>query len=200
MVAAILIAIAGGAVTFLDLKTGIPFGPFTSDGNTGPKMFPGLPWALPLVWIVAVLNSRGVARLILRPWRKIHGYGFWLIGVTAVLTMLFDCALEPFASQVKHYWYLGDDQISAVVAGRAAGELFRLAGGDAADSGVRHANADQQATAQRRPPDFHPLGDLAGRGFAFWRRRRADGLVAAAALDAVIGIVIAVFAIRGARW
>ena len=49
-------------------------------------------------------NSRGVARLILRPWRKIRSYGFWLIGLTAALAVLFDLALDPFASRVKHYW------------------------------------------------------------------------------------------------
>ena len=38
----------------------------------GPKLFKTLPWAMPLVWVVAMLNSRGVARLILRPWRKIQ--------------------------------------------------------------------------------------------------------------------------------
>ena len=70
----------------------------------GPKLFKTLPWALPLIWIVAILNSRGVARLILRPWRKIRNYGFWLIGLTAVLTVLFDLALDPFAARVKHYW------------------------------------------------------------------------------------------------
>ena len=59
---------------------------------------------MPLIWVVVILNSRGVARLILRPWRKIRNYGFWLIGLTAALTMLFDLAFDPFASRVKHYW------------------------------------------------------------------------------------------------
>jgi len=103
--AALAIVLASGAVIWLDLKTGIPFGQFTMGDNTGPKLLKGVPWALPPLWIVAILNSRGVARLILRPWRKLHAYGFWLIGVTTALTVLFELALDPFASQVKHYWY-----------------------------------------------------------------------------------------------
>jgi len=45
----------------------------------------------------------------------------------------------------------------------------------------------------RRPPDFHPLRRLARRGFAVWRRRRAEPALGATAADAAIGIVTAVF-------
>jgi hypothetical protein len=52
---------------------------------------------MPFIWAVAVLNSRGVARLILRPWRKTTKYGLWVIGLACVLTVIFDFNLEPFA-------------------------------------------------------------------------------------------------------
>jgi len=103
---------------------GIPFGPFLFGVEAGPQLFKTLPWAMPLIWVVAVLNSRGVVRLILRPWRKLRSYGFWLIGLTAALTMLFDLAFDPFASRVKHYWLLAADQVSADLAGRAFVEFF----------------------------------------------------------------------------
>ena len=51
-----------------------------------------------------LLNSRGVARLILRPWRKQKNYGYILIGLTALVAVGFDLALEPFAAHVKHFW------------------------------------------------------------------------------------------------
>ncbi len=104
LLAAFVIALMGGAVHALGVTMGIPFGPFLFGTDAGPQLFNTLPWAMPLIWVVAVLNSRGVARLILRPWRKIRSYGFWLIGLTAALTMLFDLAFDPFASRVKHYW------------------------------------------------------------------------------------------------
>ena len=104
LLAAFVIAFIGGVAHSVGAKSGIPFGPFMFGPDAGQKLFGTLPWAMPLLWVVAVLNSRGVARLILRPWRKIHAYGFWLIGLTALFTMLFDCALEPFAAHAKHYW------------------------------------------------------------------------------------------------
>ena len=104
LLAVFIIAVLGGAVYALGVTTGIPFGPFEFSESIGAPLFKTLPWTVPLIWVVAVLNSRGVARLILRPWRKVSGYGFWLIGMTAALTLLFDLALEPFAARVEHYW------------------------------------------------------------------------------------------------
>ena len=93
LLAAFVIGLMGGAVQALGVTMGIPFGPFLFGAEAGPQLFETLPWTMPLIWIVAILNSRGVARLILRPWRKIRSYGFWLIGLTALLTLLFDLAL-----------------------------------------------------------------------------------------------------------
>ena len=93
----------GGILHGLGAATAIPFGPFTYTNAAGPRIFGVLAWPITALWIIAILNSRGVARLILRPWRKIRTYGFWLIGITAVLTVLFDVALEPFATRVKHF-------------------------------------------------------------------------------------------------
>src|ERR1700679_4330154 len=104
LLAASVIAIVGGGISALGAITGIPFGPFTFTSELEPKIFNTLPWAMPLIWVVAILNSRGTARLILRPWRKTRSYGFCLMGLTAALTMFFTLALDPFASRIKHYW------------------------------------------------------------------------------------------------
>ena len=96
--ATILIAIAGGGLATLNARTGLPFGPCLLGQKAGEKIFNILPWSLPMLWPVAILSSRGVARLILRPWRKTKTYGFRLIGLAAVLTAFFDFTLEPFAA------------------------------------------------------------------------------------------------------
>ncbi len=49
--AAVIIALAAGAATWLDLKTGIPFGQFTVGDNAGPKLFNSVPWAVPVIWV-----------------------------------------------------------------------------------------------------------------------------------------------------
>jgi len=100
----IIVAIASGAHT-VGALTAIPFGPFLYADGIGPQLFYPLPWAVPVIWLVAILTSRGVGRLMLRPWRKTKNYGFWLMGVTTALVVLFDVGLEPFATRVRHLWF-----------------------------------------------------------------------------------------------
>ncbi|MEO6999330.1 MAG: carotenoid biosynthesis protein, partial [Terracoccus sp.] len=104
LLAAGIIALVGGLAHLLCARVGIPFGPVLFGSGAEPKLFGVLPWILPLLWVVAVLNSRSVARLVLRPWRKMRAYGLWLMGLTALFTALFDYALEPFATHIKHCW------------------------------------------------------------------------------------------------
>jgi uncharacterized membrane protein len=95
----VLIAVMAGAAQTLGTLVAIPFGPYHYTERIGPQLFSPLPWAVPVLWLVALLTSRGVARLILRPWRKVRAYGFWLLGVTVLLVVLFDVAMEPFATR-----------------------------------------------------------------------------------------------------
>ena len=82
-----------------------PSGPTSIPNSIGQQLFYPLPWAIPLLWIAVILASRGVARLILRPWRKTQNYGFRLMGLTTGLALCLDLGLEPFATRVKHYWF-----------------------------------------------------------------------------------------------
>jgi uncharacterized membrane protein len=198
--AALFIGIAGGAAEWLDLKTGIPFGPFTPEHNTGPKLFSGLPWALPLVWIVAVLNSRGVARLVLRPWRKYHGYGFWLIYITAVLTMLFELAFEPFASRVKQYWFWGATKLPLSWQGVPLVNYFGWLVVTLLILAFITPMLINKQPHKRLASDFHPLAIWLGGILLFGAAAALNRLWSATAVDAATGIVTAVFAIRGARW
>ena len=84
-------------------KTGVPFGPRTYTDALGWKIF-GVPWPMPLLWLVVIVNGRGVARLVLRPWRKTTYYGFWVIGLACMLAVVFDTGLEPFATRARQYW------------------------------------------------------------------------------------------------
>jgi len=83
--------------------TMIPFGPIVLSPRV-PLMFNSLPLFSPLVWIVAILSSRGVARLALRSWRQGAHYGYWLFGVTVALTLAFDLGLEFFAAHKLGFW------------------------------------------------------------------------------------------------
>ncbi len=104
LLAAVIISFIGSAMNCIGSVTGIPFGPVVYSQDGGPLLFNLISWTMPLIWIIAILSSRGVARLILKPWRKIRAYGFWLIGLTTILALLFDCGLEPFATRILHLW------------------------------------------------------------------------------------------------
>ena len=83
--------------------TMIPFGPVVVSERV-PVIFHSLPLFSPLVWIVAILSSRGAARIALRPWRQGARYGYWLFGVTVALTLVFDLGLEYFAAHRAGFW------------------------------------------------------------------------------------------------
>ena len=199
LLAALVIALMGGAVHALGVTMEIPFGPFIFGAEAGPQLFKTLPWAMPLIWVVAVLNSRGVVRLILRPWRKIRSYGFWLMGLTAVLTMLFDLAFDPFASRVKHYWLWMPTKFPLTWQGAplvnflswTAVALLML---------VLVTPALINKNPARRVPDFHPLGVWVGAILLFGTASALHGMWVAVALDGTIAVLAATFAIRGGRW
>lgn len=55
--------------------------------KSGSAQLPLTVWLVPSFAATVVLVSRGVARLILRPFRDLSVYGLWFLSVTAVLTV-----------------------------------------------------------------------------------------------------------------
>ena len=199
LLAAFVIALMGGAVHALGVTMGIPFGPFQFGAEAGPRLFKTLPWTLPLIWIVAILNSRGVARLILRPWRKNRNYGFWLIGLSALLTLFFDLAMDPFATRVKHLWFWLPTKFPLTWQGAPLVNFFSW--GAVTLLILAFATpALINKNPVRRTPDFHPLTVWLGAMLLFGLGAGLHGLWPAAALDAVLAVPVAIFAIRGGRW
>ena len=94
----LIILLFAGGVEVYATKTGKPFGYAIYSEELGPKITERLPWAVPFVWVAFVLGSRGLARLILRPWRANPEYGWWVIGLTALLaTALDETSSQPSA-------------------------------------------------------------------------------------------------------
>jgi uncharacterized membrane protein len=198
--AALIIIFIGGMAHTVGVKSGIPFGPFMFGPEIGQKFFDTLPWAMPLLWVVVVLNSRGVARLILRPWRKMRTYGFWLIGLTALFTMLFDCALEPFAAHLKHYWIWTTTGYSLTPQG---GPISNSVGWFIVTLLILAFATPlliNKQLSKRSAPDFHPLAVWLGGILLFAIAVALNGLWASTATDATIGMVTAIFAVRGGWW
>jgi putative membrane protein len=201
ILAAAVIALIGGIAHAVGAATAIPFGPFIYTDSAGPKILGLLPWPMPAIWIIAILNSRGVARLILRPWRKLRTYGFWLIGVTAALTVMFAVALDPFAAKVKHYWlweptrfpltWHGAPQVNFL--GWLVTALLILAF-------ATPALINKQPRSRKSPPDYHPLVVWLLALALFATGAIAHNLWTAMGFCLLSGTATAFFAIRGARW
>ena len=103
--AGIWIASLSTIILAVGTVTATPFGPFVYTPALGERIVGVVPWPLPLLWVILIINARGVARLVLRPWRKTNYYGFWVIGVACVLIVLFAFNFEPFAARVRDFWY-----------------------------------------------------------------------------------------------
>jgi bisanhydrobacterioruberin hydratase len=198
--AAFIIALIGGAAHLIGATSGIPFGSFLFGSEIGQKFFNTLPWTMPLLWVVVVLNSRGVARLVLRPWRKTRTYGFWLIGLTALFTMLFDCALEPFAAHAKHYWIWTAGSLSLTPQGAPLANSVGWFLVTVLMLAFATPTLINKQLSKRSAPDFHPLAVWLGGILIFGVGAAMNGLWPAVAVDAVVGIIATVFAVRGGRW
>jgi uncharacterized membrane protein len=197
--AAALIAGIGAVITAIVALTGIPFGPLVYLDGMGPQLFGVVPWPMPILWVVLIINGRGVARLIMRPWRKTNYYGFWVIGLTCVLMVLFDLGFEPFASRVKSYWLW---QTGRSTLAWYSAPLANFLGWFIAALGMLVIAIPWLINKQpvKQPIDYQPLAvwlllnlwvTTGNAGHQYWP---AVGLT-------VIGTgVAAIYAVRGARW
>jgi uncharacterized membrane protein len=204
LVAGGIALIGGGFSAFgaspLGTRTGLPFGPFIFGSAMGPLLFKTLPWAMPLVWVVMILNSRGVARMILRPWRKNKTYGLRVIGLTGVLVVLLDVALEPFAFRIKHFWNWPPTTFPFTW--QCALPINFLAWGLIT---ILILLFTSPALIVKRPrsksgPQYHALCVWLGAFIVFGVACVLKQMWTPIIADVVIGTIVAVFAVRGARW
>jgi hypothetical protein len=153
-----------------------------------------------MLWIVAVFNARGMARLILRPWRKVKNYGFWLIGLTAVLAVAFDVALEPFAWHVKHFWLWQPTKIAVTWQGTTLLNFFGWLFISVLILAFATPSLIKKQPGNPSQPDLHPLAVWLGAFILFAAGAAGAGLWWPAGVDAAIAGVTTVFAVRGAKW
>jgi hypothetical protein len=102
--AAVVALGTGGFALTVAVALGTPLAPRFDSGFGGPELLRTFPWPLPIVWLIAIINARGVGQLLFRSTKGTSGYGIRVFGATALLTTLFEMAFQPFASNVQHYW------------------------------------------------------------------------------------------------
>jgi hypothetical protein len=197
LITATMGAIAHGLSAIPNLS--VPFGPLIFNPAAGPKLFT-VPWTIPFLWVVAIFNARGTARLMLRPWRKVKNYGYWLIGLTATLAVAFDFALEPFACRVKHYWLWQPTKLSLTWQGATPLNFLGWAFVSLLILAFASPSLIRKQPASSKKPDLHPLMLWLGALLGFATSSASAGLWWPVGVDAAIAAVTAWFAIRGAKW
>ncbi|MDR3460296.1 MAG: carotenoid biosynthesis protein [Verrucomicrobiae bacterium] len=198
--AAVITAVIGGAVHGFSARTSIPLGPVVFNSQAGPQLFNAIPWTIPLLWIVVIFSARGVGRLILRPWRKVKVYGYWLIGVTSLLVLAFDVALEPYAWHVKHLWLWQPTKLA--VNWHGASPLNFLGWGCAALLILMFITPSliRKQPGNASSVDYHPLAMWLGALLLFAVGAAGARLWWSVGADALIAAVTAALAVRGAKW
>jgi hypothetical protein len=102
VVIVVLIVLISGVLEIANAMSAFPSG---SEDDfhwfLGRPLFHLIRWRVPLLWAVNLLNSRSVARLMLRPWRDFRNYGLLSLGVTIVLTAISNFSIEYFGGRLE---------------------------------------------------------------------------------------------------
>lgn len=104
LAAGLLVVLTAGMVMAVCAFSGAPLGRFEFTRELGPRLLDYVAWPVPFLWLAVVMSSRQTARVILRPWRRVKHYGWWLLGVALVLGLGVSLALEPFGRLVLGWW------------------------------------------------------------------------------------------------
>ena len=197
--AAFITALIGGAAHGLSARTGLPFGPISFGATSGPQLFNTVPPTVLLLWIVALFNSRGVARLMLRPWRRVKTYGFLLMGLTTLLALAFDVALEPFA-RVKHLWLWQPTKIPVTWHGASPLSFLGWTFVALLILVIIMPYLIRKQPGNPSAPDFSPLALWLGAIILFTINAAQAGLWAAVSVNVTLAVIATTFSWRGAKW
>ena len=182
----------------LSVTTGIPFGPHSFTDKLGAKIFDVLPWPIPLAWIAIIINCRGVARLIMRPWRKTNYYGFWVMGLTCLLTVSLDLGLEPYATQVRRFWLW---QTAGTVPNWYSAPWVNFLGIFVTVLSILAFTTPWLVNKlpTKYPTDYHPLIIWQSLNLYFATANALHQMWPALGVSLMAALLVSVFTIRGAR-
>jgi uncharacterized membrane protein len=198
MAAAVIGGLSGGIVA-VGVLSGVPFGPIVFSDAFAERLFAVVPWPIPLLWVALIINGRGVARLIMRPWRKTNFYGYWVIVLACLLVVLFDLGLEPFAVHVQGWWiWLASKSALSWHTAPWVNSLGWFITGMVILALSIPWLINKQPIKQ--PMDYHPLVVWLLLNLWVATGNALHGYWLAAALAVAGNAVASVYAVRGARW
>ncbi len=192
-----LAAVMGSAVEALNAATNLPFGHRAMTDQAGIQTV-GVGGYQPFLWVALAISGRGVARLILRPWRKLGYYGFWVMGAATLLTLVLVLMYEPFGTGAGWWWRENRagawNWYGAPVASVFGWVLTTLL--------IYGFTTPWFLNKQpvKQPTDWHPL--LVWEGLLVWMvlGNAVQGAWTAVVVGAAVGTTAAVMAVRGGTW
>lgn len=108
--AACVVAVIGAMAQSVESLAGFWFAAPQYTAAAGIRIFGVLPWAMPLVWVIAIFSSRGTARQILRHRVGTAFYGFWVIALMIALSLVLLLGIEIFAAGKNGFWFWPETQ------------------------------------------------------------------------------------------
>jgi len=96
LLAALAIAFLSFSVEYVGVTTGVPFGRYAYTDELGIKLG-AVPLPIPFAWLLAVPGAIAAGHLL-------GAHGWWRVPAAALLVVVFDLAIEPFAAFVSNYW------------------------------------------------------------------------------------------------
>jgi hypothetical protein len=111
LAAAVLVGLVGGTAHWASHATSVPFGPLRFHHALGNSPFQEWFFVPTLLWVVLLLNARGVARALLVTQTPHRNHGLHLLGLSTLLVVAMAMALEPFASTVHRHWLWGETRL-----------------------------------------------------------------------------------------
>jgi uncharacterized membrane protein len=195
---ALVAAGLGLAALWIGALTDVPFGRREFTDHLGERLPGRVPWALPFLWITLTVTCRGVARLILRPWRKLTYYGLWVMALATGLALLFDLALEPFA-HARGWWHW--ENTPGTLTWHTA-PWVNFLGWVLTTLAIYGFSTPWLLNKQpvKQPTDWHPLFVWSLLLLLLAIGCAVSGAWGAVAVSVVGGTLAVVFAIRGGRW
>jgi hypothetical protein len=127
LMAAGVIGLVGGSAHWISYVTGVPFGPLQFPHAYGATPFQEWFFVPAVIWVVLLLNARGLARLILEGASKHPHHGYHLLALSILLMVAMAMSIEPFASTVHHYWLWGETRLPVTWQGVPLSCLFAWA-------------------------------------------------------------------------
>lgn len=188
----------GFVALWLGTLTDVPFGRREFTERLGATLPGHVPWTLPFLWLTLTVTCRGVARLILRPGRKLTYHGLWVMGLATLLAVLFDLALEPVAHE--HHWWLWATPPGTPA--RPTAPWVNLLGWALTTLVIHGCSTPWLLNKQpvKQPTDWHPLRVWLLLLLFLAAGSAAAGAWGAVRITLVTGVLSAAGSVNGGRW